>query len=173
MSGIGNECIILHLPPTTHVREIIMAIVKRCCGSIPFLLMTLIIGAISAYDNTLNFIFMNTLPTDEQNPFASWIIENHGVEGLIHLKAATTMFAVLIMCVLSFIKRYRLALIPVLIVQLTLFYYLTFHTPLGAGIFGNGNAETITPFKYYWNFITTGEIPDTYGILDTDNLIAY
>lgn len=146
---------------------------SKCCKSIPFLLMSLIIGVISAYDNTLNFIFMQTLPQDEQNPFASWIIQNHGVEGLIHLKAATTMLAVLIMCGLSFIKKYRLALIPVLIFQLSLFYYLTFYTPVGAGIFGNGNAETITPFKYYWQFITSGEVPDLYGILDTDNLIAH
>ena len=116
---------------------------------------------------------MQTLPQDEQNPFASWIIQNHGVEGLIHLKAATTMLAVLIMCGLSFIKKYRLALIPVLIFQLSLFYYLTFYTPdYAAGIFGNGNAGTITPFKYYWEFITTGEVPDVYNIINSDDYIA-
>ena len=84
-----------------------MAIVKECFKSIPFLIMALIIGAISAYDNTLNFIFSQTLPKDEQNPFASWVIDNYGVEGLIHLKAATTMIAVLTMCCLSFVKKYR------------------------------------------------------------------
>jgi high-affinity Fe2+/Pb2+ permease len=139
---------------------------SKCYKSIPFLLMTLVIGAISAYDNTLNF-------TDEQNPFALWIIKNHGVGGLIHLKAITTMIAVLIMCCLSFIRQYRLALIPVLVIQLALFYYLTFHTLLGAGIFGNGDGEVITPFAYYWDFIATGKIPDIYNVFDTDNLIAH
>lgn len=146
---------------------------SKCYKSIPFLLMTLVIGAISAYDNTLNFIFMQTLPADEQNPFASWIIQNHGVEGLIHLKALTTMLAVLIMCGLSFIKRYRLALVPVLIVQVALFYYLTFYTQLGAGIFGNESGNFTTPFAYYWDFIRTGKVPDVHSVLDINNLTAH
>lgn len=144
-------------------------VVRKCCRACPFLLMTLIIGAISAYDNTLNFIFMNTLPTDEQNPVASWFIDNYGVAGLIYLKAGTTLVAIIIMAGLSFVKRYRLALIPVLIVQLSLFCYLTFYTPTGAGIFGNDSGNFTTPFSYYWEFITTGEVPDVYRILDLDN----
>ena len=149
-----------------------MAIVKECCKSISFLFISLVIGAISAYDNTLNLIFMKTLPHDEQNPFASWIIQNHGVEGLIYLKAATTGIASLIMVALSFIKRYRLALIPVLFFQLALFYYLTFYTPHGAGIFGNDSGNLTTPFSYYWDFITTGEIPNVYNVLSNDDYIA-
>lgn len=149
-----------------------MAIVKECCKSITFLLISLVIGAISAYDNTLNLIFMKTLPCDEQNPFASWIIQNHGVEGLIYLKAATTMVAVIIMCCLSFVKRYRLALIPVLFFQLALFYYLTFYIPHGAGIFGNDSGNLTTPFSYYWEFITTGEVPNVYNVFSSDDYIA-
>lgn len=146
-----------------------MAIVKECCKSISFLFISLVIGAISAYDNALNLIFMKTLPRDEQNPFASWIIENHGVEGLIHLKALTTMVAVIIMCCLSFIKKYRLALIPVLFLQISLFYYLTFHPPHGSGIFGNDSGNFTTPFSYYWDFITMGEVPDTHSIFSRDD----
>jgi len=150
-----------------------MAIVKECCKSIPFLLISLVIGAISAYDNTLNLIFMKTLPQDEQNPFASWIIQNHGVEGLIYLKAATTGIASLIMIGLSFVKKYRLALVPVLIFQLALFYYLTFYpSPYTAGIFGNDSANLTTPFSYYWDFITTGEVPDVCNALSSDDYIA-
>ena len=139
---------------------------------ISFLLISLVIGAISAYDNTLNLIFMKTLPQDEQNPFASWIIQNHGVEGLIYFKAATTGIASLIMIALSFIKKYRLALIPVLFFQLALFYYLTFYTPDGAGIFGNDSGNLTTPFSYYWDFITTGEVPDVYNVLSSNNYIT-
>lgn len=149
-----------------------MAIVKECFKSVSFLLISLVIGAISAYDNTLNLIFMKTLPQDEQNPFASWIIQNHGVEGLIYFKAATTGIASLIMIALSFIKKYRLALIPVLFFQLALFYYLTFYTPDGAGIFGNDSGNLTTPFSYYWDFITTGEVPDVYNVLSSNNYIT-
>jgi hypothetical protein len=149
-----------------------MAIVKEYCKSISFLLMSLVIGAISAYDNTLNLIFMQTLPNDEQNPFALWIIQNHGVEGLIYLKATTTGVASLIMIALSFIKTYRLSLIPVLFFQLVLFYYLTFYTPHGSGIFGNDSGNITTPFSYYWDFITTGEVPNVYNILSHNDYIA-
>jgi len=150
-----------------------MAVVRKCCESIPFLLMALVIGAISAYDNTLNFIFSQSLPQDEQNPFASWIIQNHGVEGLILLKGATTGIASIIMIGLSFVKRYRIALIPVLIFQLALFYYLTFYTPSGsAGIFGNHASKITTPFTFYWDFITTGEVPAFDPQWDWDNTVA-
>ena len=40
-----------------------------------FLLMSFAAGLISVYDNVLNVIFMETLPVDEQNPFASSIID--------------------------------------------------------------------------------------------------
>lgn len=146
-----------------------MSAIKDYCKSITFLFIALIIGAISAYDNTLNFIFMNTLPYDEQNPFASWVIKNYGVEGLIYLKATTTGVASLGMIVLSFIKRYRIALIPVLFFQLGLFYYLTFYTPDGAGIFGNDSGNITTPFSYYWDFITKGEVPDVYRITNIND----
>lgn len=149
-----------------------MAIVKERCKSIPFLLISLVIGAISAYDNTLNLIFMKTLPYDEQNPFASWIIQNHGVEGLIYLKAATTGIASLIMVALSFIKKYRLALIPVLFFQLALFYYLTFYTPTESGIERNDSGNITTPFSYYWDFITKGEVPNVCNAFSNYDYIA-
>jgi hypothetical protein len=149
-----------------------MAIVKERCKSIPFLLISLVIGAISAYDNTLNLIFMKTLPYDEQNPFASWIIQNHGVEGLIYLKAATTGIASLIMVALSFIKKYRLALIPVLFFQLALFYYLTFYAPTESGIERNDSGNITTPFSYYWDFITKGEVPNVCNAFSNYDYIA-
>ena len=148
-------------------------VIKECCKSILFLFMSLVISAISAYDNTLNFIFMETLPQNEENPFASWIIQNHGVEGLIYLKAATTGVASLIMIGLSFVKKYRLALVPVLIFQLALFYYLTFYTTSGAGIFGNDSENFTTPFSYYWDFITTGEVPNFDAQWDWDDTVAH
>lgn len=122
--------------------------------------MSFVSGLISVYDNILNVIFMKTLPMDEQNPMASAIIDLYGVEGLVHIKAVTTVLAVLFMCVLSFTK-YRIAIIPVFIFQCLLFYYLTFYTPSGAGFWGNGYESIFRPFELFWEFYSTGEIPDT------------
>tara|TARA_B100002019_G_C20854967_1_gene396471 strand:- start:84 stop:482 length:399 start_codon:yes stop_codon:yes gene_type:complete len=113
-------------------------------------------GLISVYDNVLNVIFMETLPADEQNPFASSIIDAVGVVGLVHIKAVTTIVAVIIMCALSFTK-YRTAIIGVFILQCLLFFYLTFYTPNG-NFWGN-NEDLALPIKLFWRFYTEGEIP--------------
>ncbi|MEK9698225.1 MAG: hypothetical protein VW270_20825, partial [Candidatus Poseidoniales archaeon] len=70
--------------------------ISKLRQAFPFLMMSFVAGFISAYDNTLNLIFMDTLPMDEQNPVASKIIEVFGVTGLIYLKAATTFLAVIV-----------------------------------------------------------------------------
>ena len=132
---------------------------SKCYKSIPFLFMSLVAGLISVYDNTLNLIFMKSLPVDEQNPFASMIIDSYGVEGLIHIKAMTTIIAVVAMCVLSFTK-YRITIIPVFCFQILLFLYLTFYAPVGGWGFTNEADEFALPFKLFWEFYTTGEIPD-------------
>ena len=94
----------------------------------PYLLMTFLAGAVSAYDNALNAVFIDTLQEHEQNPFASLIIDCCGVEGLIYIKAITTILAVLLMCRLSF-SRWKCAITPVFICQVFLFFYLSFYTP--------------------------------------------
>lgn len=85
-------------------------------------------GLISVYDNVMNVVFYEDLPRTEQNPQASWIIENlGGVAGLVQVKAITTIMAVVVM--LGLIKtKYRVVIFPVFLFQLCLFYYLTFHT---------------------------------------------
>ena len=100
------------------------------------------------YDNVMNVIFFDSLPKDEKNPFASWIIESHGVEGLVQIKAVTTILAVGIM--LYLIKtRYKLVAYPVLVFQLGLFYYLTCHVPVKSGYFGKDFA---LPLKLFFEF---------------------
>jgi len=144
---------------------------SKCYRSIPFLFMSFVAGLISAYDNVLNLVFMKSLPTDEQNPVASAIISLYGVGGLIHIKAMTTIIAVVAMCVLSFTK-YRVAIIPVFCFQILLFLYLTFYAPSGAWGFGNEADEFALPFKLFWEFYTTGEIPNTDIGYDVNNHIA-
>lgn len=133
--------------------------ISKLRQAFPFLMMSFVAGFISAYDNTLNLIFMNSLPMDEQNPVASKIIEVFGVTGLIYLKAATTFLAVIIMCVLSFVNKYRVSIIPVFLMQLLLFYYLTFYTPTHGFFEIGGKDEFAVPFKMYWRFITKKEMP--------------
>ena len=131
----------------------------KSCKACLFLLMSFAAGLISVYDNVMNVVFMKTLPMDEQNPMASSIIEHVGVAGLVHIKAVTTILAVLIMCVLSFTK-YRIVIIPVFIFQCLLFYYLTFYTPTGAGFWGNGYESIFEPLELFWEFYTEDEIPN-------------
>ena len=83
-------------------------------------------GLISVYDNVMNVIFYDTLPIDERNPLASKIIEWYGVKGLVEIKATGTILAVIAMLLLAK-TRYKFIIYPVFLVQLWLFYYLTFH----------------------------------------------
>jgi len=131
----------------------------KSCKICLFLLMSFAAGLISVYDNVLNVVFMETLPMDEQNPMASIIIEHVGVAGLVHIKAVTTILAVLIMCVLSFTK-YRIVIIPVFIFQCLLFCYLTFYTPTGAGFWRSVDESIFEPLKLFWEFYTEDEIPN-------------
>lgn len=94
----------------------------------PYLLMTFLAGAVSAYDNALNAVFIETLHQHEQNPIATFLIDQCGVSGLIYIKAITTIIAVLFMCRLSF-SRLKYVITPVFICQVFLFLYLTFYTP--------------------------------------------
>ena len=88
---------------------------------------TFLSGLISVYDNVMNVVFYKTLPVDEVNPYASWIIDNWGVYGLVTAKTAGTITAVMLMLVLIKTK-YKFVIYPVFLCQLILFFYLTFHT---------------------------------------------
>ena len=88
---------------------------------------TFISGLISAYDNVMNVVFYETLPMDEVNPYASWIIDNWGVYGLVTAKTVGTVAAVILMLMLIKTK-YKFVIYPVFICQAILFFYLTFHT---------------------------------------------
>ena len=88
---------------------------------------TFISGLISAYDNVMNVVFYKTLPIDERNPYASWIIDNWSVYGLVTAKTIGTVAAVILMLMLIKTK-YKFVIYPVFICQAILFFYLTFYT---------------------------------------------
>ena len=104
-----------------------MNFLKKLCSNFYTLAFPVVIsGLISVYDNVMNVIFYDTLPIDERNPLASKIIEWYGVKGLVEIKATGTVLAVIVMLLLAK-TRYKFVVYPVFLVQLWLFYYLTFH----------------------------------------------
>jgi len=95
-----------------------------------FFLMVFLSGLIAVYDTILTIVFAQFLPEMEQNPVASAVINYGGVPLLVQIKAVGTMVASVFMCALVY-TRYRISIIPVFIIQLLLFGYLTFYTEDG------------------------------------------
>jgi hypothetical protein len=104
-------------------------------------------GLISVYDNVMNVIFYEDLPRTEQNPFASWLIEQVGVHGLVEIKALGTVLAVAIMLVLAKTK-YKSSIWFVLLFQFLLFCYLTFYTENGLLI----TEDLFVPVQFFFDF---------------------
>ena len=92
-----------------------------------FFLMIFLSGLVAVYDTVLTIVFAQFLPEMEQNPVASAVINYGGVPLLVQIKAAGTILAAAIMCRLVYTK-YRVTILPVFIIQLLLFGYLTFYT---------------------------------------------
>ena len=92
-----------------------------------FFLMIFLSGLVAVYDTVLTIVFAQFLPEMEQYPVASAVINYGGVPLLVQIKAAGTILAAAIMCRLVYTK-YRVTILPVFIIQLLLFGYLTFYT---------------------------------------------
>ena len=92
-----------------------------------FFLMIFLSGGVAVYDTVLTIVFAQFLPEMEQNPVASAVINYGGVPLLVQIKAAGTILAAIFMCRLVYTK-YRVTILPVFIIQLLLFGYLTFYT---------------------------------------------
>ena len=103
-----------------------MSIKKFFSNKFTLAVFSFLSGLISVYDNVLNVVFYSSLPDDERNPFASRIIEEHGVAGLVEIKAMGTILAVMLMLVMIKTK-YKFIVYPIFFIQFALFYFLTFH----------------------------------------------
>ena len=113
------------------------------------LLLIFLSGLISVYDNVMNVVFYEELPQTEQNPVANWIIGVGGVAGLVQIKAAGTMMAVITMLLLMK-SKYKIVIIPVFLFQLGLFCYLTFYTESASGFFiGDWTRAIKLFFEFY------------------------
>jgi len=90
--------------------------------------MIFISGVVSAYDNVLNFLMREGLQAEEMNPVARWIIDGYGVEGLICVKAAGTILAMVALVSLLYLRpKYRIAIVAVFLFQCGLFCFLSFY----------------------------------------------
>lgn len=121
-------------------------------SAMPYIIMAAIAALISVFDNVMNVVFMETLESEEKNPVASWIIENHGVYGLVKFKAIGTIMATIIMFLLAKTK-YRIVIIPIFVFQLVLFLYLSLAVVSGGFWSGDMFRPVREFFNFYWERI--------------------
>jgi hypothetical protein len=85
----------------------------------------LIIGAVSAYDNSMSVIYGETLHAHESNPVGLWLL-SMGLDVFVTAKAITTL-AVVLSCFVLAKSRYKSAIPVVASIQAVLFLYLSFY----------------------------------------------
>ena len=114
--------------------------------------MILIIGMISAYDNTLSFIYADCLKHTEENPMGRYLIDHYGVYSFIYYKMIGTLSCTALM--FSLVKpKYRYVISYIFAFQLWLFYYVTFSSgeenPNWTGV--NHVSQAIEFYYEYWS----------------------
>lgn len=85
--------------------------------------MILVIGAVAAYDNSMTWIYSETIVELEQNPVGSWLLEQGGVSLFITVKAAATVLLAGVLFGLTRTK-YRWLVAGAFTFQLVMFAYL-------------------------------------------------
>ena len=103
---------------------------EKAIPNLGYFVMIFLAGFISVYDNIMNVVYMRTLPSDEQNPVCMRIIASLGVEGLVLIKALSTIIAVVLMCALVYTK-FRIVIVPIFIFQILFFFYINFYASTG------------------------------------------
>lgn len=120
--------------------------------------MILLIGAVSAYDNTMTWIYSDTIVELEKNPVGVWLLEQGGVSLFITVKAAATLLLVGVLFVLSRTK-YRWLIIPAFVFQLGMFAFLNLFCidgPTGMPVldWGPRRWERVHPVNEWIDFMT-------------------
>ena len=122
-----------------------------------YLMMILVIGAISAYDNTMTWIFRETIAELEQNPVGSWLLEQGGVPLFVAVKAVTTLLLVLYLVILVKTK-YKKLITVAFVFQLGIFIYLNMVSTRGNEVVLNlkshpGESPEYHPIQSFLQFI--------------------
>tara|TARA_B100002052_G_scaffold30119_1_gene23373 strand:- start:787 stop:1212 length:426 start_codon:yes stop_codon:yes gene_type:complete len=121
------------------------------------LMMILVIGAISAYDNTMTWIFRETIAELEQNPVGSWLLEQGGVPLFVAVKAVATLLLVLYLVILVKTK-YKKLITVAFVFQLGIFIYLNMVSTRGNEVVLNlkshpGESPEYHPIQSFLQFI--------------------
>lgn len=121
------------------------------------LMMILVIGAISAYDNTMTWIFRETIAELEQNPVGSWLLEQGGVPLFVAVKAVATLLLVLYLVILLKTK-YKKLITVAFVFQLGIFIYLNMVSTRGNEVVLNlkshpGESPEHHPIQSFLQFI--------------------
>lgn len=121
------------------------------------LMMILVIGAISAYDNTMTWIFRETIAELEQNPVGSWLLEQGGVPLFVAVKAVATLLLVLYLVILLKTK-YKKLITVAFVFQLGIFIYLNMVSTRGNEVVLNlkshpGESPEYHPIQSFLQFI--------------------
>ena len=122
-----------------------------------YLMMILVIGAISAYDNTMTWIFRETIAELEQNPVGSWLLEQGGVPLFVAVKAVATLLLVLYLVILLKTK-YKKLITVAFVFQLGIFIYLNMVSTRGNEVVLNlkshpGESPEYHPIQSFLQFI--------------------
>lgn len=85
--------------------------------------MILVIGVVAAYDNSMTWIYSETIVELERNPAGVWLLEQGGVSLFITVKAVATLLLVGMLIGLSRTK-YRWLVVVAFVFQLGMFGFL-------------------------------------------------
>lgn len=119
-----------------------------------YLVVILLIGLISVYDNTLTLLYGDQIHETERNPVGNWLLGIGDVPLFILTKSVLTICAIFI-CILVARTKYRVALFGVLFFQVCLFWWLTFSGE------GGGPDDQYSPFIFadVFRFFIYGSLP--------------
>ena len=122
-----------------------------------YLMMILVVGAISAYDNTMTWIYRESMFEMEQNPVGSWLLDQGGIPLFVAVKAVATLLLVLYLVILLKTK-YKKLITVAFVFQLGIFTYLNMFSTRGNELVLNlksqpGESPEYHPIQSFLQFI--------------------
>lgn len=122
-----------------------------------YLMMILVIGAISAYDNTMTWIYRDTILDLEKNPIGLWLLSKGGASLFVAVKAVATLLLVLYLVILLKTK-YKKLITVAFVFQLGIFIYLNMFSTRGNELVLNlksqpGESPEYHPIQSFLQFI--------------------
>lgn len=121
------------------------------------LMMILVVGAISAFDNTMTWIYRDTILDLEKNPIGLWLLSKGGAPLFVAVKAVTTLLLVLYLVILLKTK-YKKLITVAFVFQLGIFIYLNMFSTRGNELVLNlkshpGESPEYHPIQSFLQFI--------------------